>query len=44
MVEQEESFRLKLLLAYAKGRPTQIALSEEETSLSIGGSRFWKQH
>ena len=33
VVEPEESFRHKLLLAYAKGRPTQIALSEEETSL-----------
>ena len=28
---QEEAFRLKLLLIYAKGRPRQITLSEEET-------------
>ena len=37
---QEEAFRLKLLLIYAKGRPRQTTLSEEET---VAVHR-WQQH
>ena len=33
VVEPEEMFRLKLLIAYAKGKPSQNALSEEDVSL-----------
>ena len=38
-MEHEEPNRLKLLLIYTKGRPSQVALSEEE----VGLFREWQR-